>query len=252
MKIVGRPELRSFVERGLKEGRSPESIAKRVNRREKHLPTISGDSVERFLKSVYGRKIESIRKALREKRRYRRRRARSIRLKDRKFIDARPPIANRRGRAGDAEGDFIESGKSGEGRLLVVVDRKLRVLFIEKVWPVSVANITRAFQRIRARYPEMHTLTTDNDILLDHHKKLEGILGVRIFFCHPYHSWEKGTVENANGEIRKYLPKGSDISKRSRRFIYFVETRVNDRYMDCLGSQTPAEALAEHRKRKTR
>lgn len=252
MKIVERDELRTFVERGLKEGRSPESIAKRVTRRETHLPTISGDSIERFLKSVYGRKIESERKALKQKRRWRRRRAKSARLGERKFIDRRPRIANHRGRVGDVEGDFIESGRSGEGRLLVVVDRKLRVAFVEKVWPVSVANITRAFQRIRTRYPEMRTLTTDNDILLDHHAQLEKLLRIRIFFCHPYHSWEKGTVENANGEIRKYIPKGSDISKRSRYFIRSVEAKLNNRYMDCLNSRTPAEALMLHRKRKTR
>lgn len=252
MKIVERPELRAFVECGLKEGRSPESIAKRVNRREKRLPTISPDSIERFLRSVYGRKIESERKVLKQKRRWRRRRKISPRLGDRKFIDVRPLIANRRGRVGDAEGDFIESGKSGKGRLLVVVDRKLRVAFVEKIWPVSVANINRAFRRIRTRYPEMRTLTTDNDILLNHHKHLEGMLGIRIFFCHPYHSWEKGTVENANGEIRKYIPKGSGISKRSRHFIRFVEAKLNDRYMECLDSRTPAEALLLHRKRNTR
>lgn len=252
MRIVERDELRTFVERGLKEGRSPESIAKRVNRQEKHLPSISGDSIERFLKSVYGRKIESERKALKQKRRWRRRRAKSARLRNRKFIDVRPQIANQRGRMGDAEGDFIESGRGGEGRLLVVVDRKLRVVFVEKVWPVSMANITRAFQRMRTRYPEMRTLTADNDIMLDHHAELEKLLCITIFFCHPYHSWEKGTVENANGEIRKYIPKGSDISKRSRRFIRFVETKLNDRYMDCLDSRTPAEALTLHRKNKTR
>jgi transposase, IS30 family len=250
MKIVGHDELRGFVERGLKEGRSPESIAKRVNRRERHLPTISGDSIERFLRSVYGREIESIRNALKQKRRWRRKRPKSARLGDRKFIDVRPRIANRRGRVGDAEGDFIESGRAGSGRLLVVVDRKLRVTFIEKVWPVSVANITRAFLRIKTRYPEMRTLTTDNDILLGHHEELEQLLGIKIFFCHPYHSWEKGTVENTNGEIRKYIPKGADISKRSRYFIRSVEAKLNDRYMDCLDSRTPAEAMTDYRKRK--
>lgn len=252
MKIVEHPALRAFVERGLREGRSPNEIALRVTRREPHLPPISGDSIERFLKSPYGRKIESDRQAQKKKRQGRRRHTKSARLGDRKFIDLRPRIANRRGRVGDTEGDFIESGRLGSGRLLVVVDRKLRVAFIEKVWPVSVANITRAFLRIKARYPEMRTLTTDNDILLDHHEELEKLLGITIFFCHPYHSWEKGSVENANGEIRKYIPKGCDISKRSRRFIHSVETRINDRYMDCLDSRTPCEALTEYRKRKTR
>lgn len=250
MKIVAHAALRTFVERALKQGRSPESIAGRVTHQEKKLPSISADSIERFLRSVYGRKIESLRNALKKKRGYRRRRAQTSRLSDRTFIDKRPQIIDIRGRVGDAEADFIESGRSGSGRLLTVVDRKLRVSFIEKVWPVSVKNIDRAFERIKKRYPEMRTITTDNDILLDHHKRLATQLGVRIYFCHPYHSWEKGSIENTNGEIRKDIPKGSDISRYSWQFIRSVENKLNDRYMECLKHQMPQEALMRHRKRK--
>ena len=53
----------------------------------------------------------------------------------------------------------------------------------------------------------MRTITTDNDILLQKHKELEKLLGVKIYFCHPYRLWEKGTIENTNGAIRKYIPK---------------------------------------------
>ncbi len=252
MKIVAYPALRAFVEEKLMEGRSPESIAGRIRKREKHLPRISPDSIERFLMSVYGRRIEAHRKYLIRRRRWGRRRPRVTQLTDRTFIDKRPQIINRRGRVGDIEADFILSGKEGEGILLTAADRKLRPSFVEKVLPVSIENVHMAFVRIKQRFPEMRTITTDNDLLLQRHKELEGLLGVKIYFCHPYHSWEKGMIENTNGEIRKSIPKGSDISKYSKRFIRGVETKINDRYMECLGYMTPNEALQKYRKQKKR
>lgn len=133
-----------------------------------------------------------------------------------------------------------------------MADRKLRVSFIEKILPVSIQNVHRAFERIKECYPEMRTITTDNDILLAHHKDLERLLRIKIYFCHPYHSWEKGTIENTNGEIRKYIPKGSDISGYSKQFVKEVELMVNDRYMAVLDYVTPTEALLAHRSNKKR
>lgn len=252
MKIVSHQALRAFVEHKLIDGRSPESIAGRIKCREKCLPPISADSIERFLKSVYGRTIEARRKLLMRRRLWRRQRLTVTQLRDRKFIDIRPQIVNQRGRVGDGEADFIVSGKSGKGIMLTVVDRKLRVSFIEKILPVSIQNVHLAFVRIKKRYPEMRTITTDNDLLLQKHKELEALLEVYIYFCHPYHSWEKGTIENTNGEIRKYIPKGSDISRYTKNFIRRVETKINNRYMKCLGYQTPNEALMRYRKQKQR
>ena len=216
------------------------------------MPSVSADSIERFLKSVHGRKIEAHRAALKRTRNRRKRRAKVAGLNDRVFIDARPKIIARRGRVGDAEADFIVSGKSGKGILLTIADRKLRVSFLEKILPVSIANVHRAFQRIKKRYPELRTMTTDNDIMFAHHRALAQTLGVKIYFCHPYHSWEKGTIENTNGAVRRAIPKGSDISKYTRHFIRAVEARLNDRYMECLQFATPQEMLDRHRIRKER
>lgn len=251
MKIVQNPGLRKFIEKALREGRSPASIAGRINNHEKTPPNISPDSIERFLKSVYGRQIEAHRRKLKSRRR-RRRRPKATQLKDRKFIDVRPTIANKRGRVGDAEADFIVSGKSGKGYILTMADRKLRVSFLEKILPVSIENVRRGFLKVKKRYPELRTITTDNDILLVNHKELEKLLDIEIYFCHPYHSWEKGTIENTNGEIRKYIPKGSDISKCPPGFISSIEKKINDRYMECLTFATPHEALELYRKQKKR
>lgn len=131
-----------------------------------------------------------------------------------------------------------------------MADRKLRVSFIEKILPVSIKNVHLAFQRIKRRYGEMLTVTTDNDLLLARHKELEKLLGVTIYFCHAYSSWEKGTIENTNGVIREYIPKGSDISRYPKAFVRRVEEKINDRYLECIDSQTPQEAIKLHRKRK--
>lgn len=250
MKIVGHDALRKRVEELLKEGRSPESIAGRISKREKTLPAISGDSIERFLRSVYGRKIEVIRKKLLAVRKWHHRRKKVTELTNRKWIDIRPQIVNSRGRVGDAEADFIVSGRDGHGILLTVADRKLRVSFIEQILVVTIKNVERACLKVKERYPEWRTMTTDNDVLWEHHERLERLLGITIYFCHPYHSWEKGTIENTNGEIRKYIPKSSDISKYSKYFIQKVEDKINNRFMDCLKFLTPHEALERHRKRR--
>ena len=115
-----------------------------------------------------------------------------------------------------------------------MVDRKIRKTFIEKILPVSIKNFEQAFLRIKKRFPEMRTATTDNDLLLQHHRRLEKLLNVKIYFCHPYHSWEKGSIEHMNGVIREDIPKGSEISKYSKRFIRKIEEKINRRPMECL------------------
>ena len=247
MQIVAENELREFVEDNLLDGQSPENIAGRLSKVEEILPEISKDSIYRFIKSPYGRKIEFVRSLGKKKGR---RRKNNKSLEDRNFIDNRPVSINERQEVGDTEGDFIVSGKDGKSILLVVVDRKIRVIFIEKILVVSIENVHLAFLRIKKRFPEMRTMTIDNDILLKRHKELAGLLSIEIFFCHPYHSWEKGSVENANKYIRKSIPKGSNISRYSKKFILAVEEKLNRRFMKCLGFRSPAELLAEHRKQK--
>ena len=248
-KIVEHPALKQEIVSRLKDGQRPGNIAHRITRREKHLPSISKDAIYRWLQSTYGTQVANWLSLHRKKKR-RPRRGRHKKLEGRKFIEKRPQIANIRGRVGDVEFDFILSGHSGKGILLTVVDRKIRKAGIEKVLPVSIANVERAFLRIKKRFPEMKTATTDNDLLLQHHKRLEKLLGIKIYFCHPYHSWEKGSIEHVNGVIREDIPKGSDISRYSKRFIQKIEEKINRKPMGVLDSFTPDEMFAKYRKRK--
>jgi IS30 family transposase len=250
MKIVEHPKLKDFIEKSLYDGQSPENIAGRIKKREKHLPIIGKDSIYAFIASVYGRKIESVRD--KKKQRKRGRRKKVTQLADRTFIDKRPKYINTRQRVGDGEADFIVSGKYGQGILLTLADRKLRVSFIEQILEVSIKQVHQAFLRIKKRFPELKTVTTDNDILFRHHKTLEQLLHIKIYFCNPYHSWEKGTIENTNKHIRKDIPKGSDISKYSKRFVRSIEEKLNRRFMGVIKHESPSEALERYRQRKKR
>ena len=249
-KIAAHPELKNYVAEKLYDDHSPEAIAGRLRYVDRQLPYASKDSIYRYLKSIHGRRLEAYRARRTQRRTHKR--PRVSQFADRVFIDKRPKIINERGRVGDVEADFIVSGKTGKGILLTIVDRKLRVAFIEKILPVTIENVHRAFAHVHERFPEMKSVSTDNDILLRKHKELEKFLGVKIYFCHPYHSWEKGSNENANGHIRKYIPKGADISFYSASFVKKVEEKLNGRYLKCLQYRTPSEALERHRKQKKR
>jgi IS30 family transposase len=248
MKIVRDGKLQKTIEKLLYDDQTPEAIAGKLRKGGKDISWASKDSIYRYIKSPYGRKIEVHRK---KRKKYRiRKRPRICKLKDRTFIDKRPIIINARKRIGDTEADFVVSGRNGKGILLVVVCRKTRVAFIEQITRVNIENVHLAFQRIKLRFPEMKTITIDNDILLQKHKELEAILDVKIYFCHPYHSWEKGTVENINKHIRKYIPKGSDLSKYSKSFIRRLEAKLNRRIMKVIDFNTPEELVRNYRKQK--
>src|SRR3989338_2908936 len=248
MKIAGSPGLRSFVEKKLLRDDSPANISGRIKKHEKKLPYVSKNSIYRYIDSPYGRRIEAYRNKKNQKRHNRR--PKSKKLLDRTFIDKRPKYINTRKRIGDVEADFIVSGKSGIGMLLTVADRRSRILFIEKILPVSIANVHMAFLRIKQRFPELKTITTDNDLLFERHKELEKLLNIKIYFCHPYHSWEKGTIEKINRDIRKDIPKGSNISKYSRQFIRSIEEKLQTKIYKVLNYRTPLEVLNKYRKRK--
>lgn len=248
MKIVENSNLKIFVEEKLLEGQSAEGISGRLKfKRERGLPCISKDSIYRYLKSVYGRRIEI---ALQKKKRRSKKRGKRGTLDGRVFIDKRPSHINLRMRVGHAEFDFVVSGKDGKGILATITDRKLRVSFLEPIYKVSIKAVHTALLKIKERYPEWETGTTDNDLLFARHKELEKELEIKIYFCHPYHSWEKGSIENVNWEIRKDFPKGSEVSKYSRRFWRKLEEKLNNRFMECLDYQTPTEALLHYRKTK--
>lgn len=251
-RIVANCDLNGFIDKALLQRQSPGAIAGRLKAGlEAGLPYVSRDTIETYVKSVHGRRIEYQLKVLKakDKRKNSKRKRPGVPPNGdaKTYIDGRPAVITDRQRVGDLEIDFIVSGKTGSGYALTAADRKLRVGFIRKIHPVTVGNVLKALQEIKKVFPELTSITTDNDILFRYYKQLEKALGVPFYFCHAYSSWEKGGIENYNGQARKYIKKGSDISQYGEVYIQTVETKLNNRYMEVLGYKTPQEALEEYR-----
>ena len=90
------------------------------------------------------------------------------------------------------------------------------------------------------------TMTLDNGPENTRHQKISRKTGLNIFFANPYHSWERGSNEKGNGMIRRYFPKRTSFDDISEKEIRFVESRINNRPVKCLGWKTPNEVYQEH------
>ena len=94
----------------------------------------------------------------------------------------------------------------------------------------------------------IRTLLQDNGSEHSDHARLERSLGALVFFCHPYCASERGTVENRNRVLRRFLPKGADFNTISHEFLKSVEDCFNNRPMKVLGFKTPNEVWEEQLK----
>lgn len=258
-RIVEDKKLNAFIDKALMQRQSPQAIAGRLKAGLEYnplsgipLPYVSRDTIETYIKSVHGRGIEyqlkGVLKAGQKKRNKPKRPKLPPKGDPKKSIDDRPDTIVKRTRVGDLEVDFIVSGKNGTGYCLTAADRKLRVGYIRKILPVTVGNALKALKDIKKQFPEIKSITTDNDILWTYHKQLEKVLGVPFYFCDAYSSWQKGSIENFNGVARRYIKKGSDISQYGEVYIQMTEDKLNNRYMEVLGYKTPREALEEYRR----
>ena len=139
---------------------------------------------------------------------------------------------------GHMEIDFVVSSQN-TASLLVCVDRWSRRTWVYKVANRKHASVVRALQRLCLE-TKVVTITTDNDIAFSAWSKWEKILSVTFYFCAPYHSWEKGLVENTNRWIRVFFPKKTDLEKITEKELYEVHSFLNDIPRQILNYQTAA------------
>lgn len=250
MKVVSDVRLRSYVEENIKRDWSPDEISGRIKNIDKNIKYASRQAVYKFVYSVYGRQLERYLR-YRGKRKKKREKIKYAKIENRLFIEKRPKIISNRQRYGDWEGDLIVSGKQGKGVLLVLHERKSRYPLIEKVDSRKTDIINQKIYQMTGIFVCFRSLTIDNDVSFSRHEQLSAALGAPIYFCHQYHAWEKGGVENTNKLIRQYVPKGSDISGFSQKYIKEIEVKLQNRPRKCLGYKTPFEVMAENKQFKT-
>jgi len=162
-------------------------------------------------------------------------------------IDLRPEVVSLRSRVGDWETDNIIGKLTDKSALSVTVERVTKLTLITKLLDRLAVTKRDALIRRLGIFPKeiRLTLTTDNGSENSLHKQISEELELLMFFCHAYHSWEKGTVENTNGRIRRYIPKGISIDTFSEEYIREVERRLNSTPRKCLGYLTPYEKMSQ-------
>lgn len=165
-------------------------------------------------------------------------------IKNRIFIDERPGEVDERIVPGHWEGDSMVSRQSLVG-LNTLVERVTGLVFITKIENTTAKETARAVTRRLKQLPKKmrQTITVDNGHENAEHEEITKKIGVKIYFAHPYHSWERGTNENTNGLIRWYLPKRTDFAMISDERISEIEYRLNTRPRKRLGWRTPLEVF---------
>ncbi len=148
-------------------------------------------------------------------------------------------------KVGHWESDNLE-GKHGDKTVIsTTIDRTTRYTVLTKLAERSAEEKYSALVRRLSIFPEKvrQILTTDNGSENVNHKALSRALNMPVYFCHPYNSREKGSVENTNGKVRRCIHKGTSIDAYTRSEIATIERKLNKTPRRCLGYKTPGEVM---------
>ena len=236
MKVALSKELSDLVYDKLPLGWSPERIAGYANRLGHR---VSKKAVYKYLKS------RCLERYLFWKRFKKRGGFKRLHLSaadiEKRTISQRPAVLS----SGHWELDFIVSRESAAA-LLVMVDRWARYALIYRLERKTHQGVLDALAGINKLHL-VKTITTDNDIVFRSWQDMEAALSATFFFCQPYHSWEKGLVENTNRWIRCFVPKKRDLATVTDDELRSIETYLNETPRQCLGYRTAQEVLLSSR-----
>lgn len=151
-------------------------------------------------------------------------------------IEKRPLGAVNRTRYGHYEADTIVTKRGGTGAILVLTDRKSRYV---RLWKLAGMKPVPCARYLKQSVYELSikSITFDNGIENTRHEDV----GVPTYFCDPYSSWQKGSVENVNKMIRRYIPKGSDLVTITQKDLDCIADRINKKPRKILGYRSAYE-----------
>lgn len=244
--------LRQYVIDRLRENLSPEQIVgvlKEQPPSELKGVALCHETVYQFIYAGDGR-FEGLYRHLRRGRKKRQRRwarkPRKVPIPERISIHERPREALSKTTVGHWESDTVEGKRTTRGNLSVQYERKLMLARLHKVADKTAEETERAIRKTidTLPLPFFKTITFDNGGEGANHTSLRDDYAIQTFFCDAYASWQKGGVENLNGLVRQYIPKGADISQLTDHDIYVIQESLNNRPRKSLNYLTPNQALA--------
>jgi IS30 family transposase len=238
MKVRETPGLEEYVAEKIKCDWSPELIAGRWAK--KTGQTLVAESIYKYLYSSFGQRLCKYLKYKRYGKRKRKLRAKRVpasHIPDRISIEKRPSEIAERKTFGHFEADTMGRPKHASQQTLAVMRERLS----RKIFGIKVKRLKYTidgFQKIIKPLP-VSSITFDNGLENIRYQELR----VTSYFCNPYHSWEKGSVEQGIGQIRSYIPKKADLKHYSQKEIDAIIDTLNNRPMKCLDYQTPNEVF---------
>jgi transposase, IS30 family len=239
-------KLARFVRERLLEGWTPEQIAGWLKRgEERGLRPVATETIYAFVHRA-GQKAEKLWKLLPRGRAKRgRRRARQLRgsIAERRSIHDRPAAVEGRREAGHWEGDLLICKRTRP--VLVLKERKTRFVLAARLAGKSAAETVAVMMAVFRRLdPRLRaSITFDNDTAFARHGLLASACAMTTWFCDAYASWQKGAVENANGRLRRDLPRELDLDALTDADLQEVVLTHNLTPRKCLGFLTPLQAL---------
>ena len=239
-------EVETFVRHKLLEDWSPDQISGYAKRH--HLFIISHERIYQFIlkdKQACGDLYKHLRH---QHKRYRKRYGSPKRqgpIRNRRFIDERPAIVDKKERLGDWEIDTI-IGKNHQQAIVTIVERVSKKAVLKKVNAKTAEEVSSStIEGLKELPGSVLTITGDNGTEFAYHEKISEALGAEFYFAHPYSSWERGLNENTNGLIRQYLLKGCDFSKVSNNSLNLIADKLNNRPRKSLAYATPNEIFMQ-------
>ncbi len=243
--------LKFFVYKGLLSNWTPEQISGRIKELYPNNPimTISHEAIYRH---IYTRPQASLNKKLikllvrkkTRRRRSKKRRGTGSKIINQVSIDNRPKHIELRKEIGHWEGDLM-IGKNQKSAIGTIVERKSRYTIIIKLKSRKSDEVAKMFSKKLNQLQQIFkkSMTYDNGIEMAKHQNITQNTGMKIYFAHPYSSWERGTNENTNGLIRRYLPKGTDFNKIDKKILDSIQQKLNNRPRKIIGYKTPLEIM---------
>ncbi|MDT0644958.1 IS30 family transposase [Zunongwangia sp. F363] len=246
-----------YVYKGLLKDWSPEQISGRIKEDYPNDPVMT-ISHEAIYQHIYNKPqarlnlklIKLLARGTQRRRSRKKRRTKGSRIIDQVSIDQRPAHINLREESGHWEGDLMV-GANHKSVIGTIVERKFRYTLIVKLDNKKANHISKKFSKTLNQMEPIfkRTMTYDNGIEMAGHKKITQKTGMKIYFAHPYSSWERGTNENTNGLIRRYLPKGTNFNNIDEKQLKIIQDKLNNRPRKILGFKTPQEMMDLERKK---
>ena len=235
---------RRYVAEKLVIGWTPELISGRI----KHEGLLASTNYESIYQWLYLERKDLIKHLPRAHRKRRKRGSakhkHASKIPNRVPIEKRPALANTRQELGHWEADTAVSRQS-KGAIAVLIERQTRLVKIYKLPSKSALNMQEALVHSLQDLPQSlrKSITYDNGTENVRHAEVNHLLGTTSFFCQPYTSWEKGSVENVIGLIRRIYPKKTDWNLISQSDLDTIQLTLNHRPKKCLNFLSPAEAF---------